>query len=43
MLLAFLLNVPSTNVPQGTYLLEVQSPQYTYPTVRFISGRGLLL
>ncbi|KAK3835181.1 MAG: hypothetical protein JOS17DRAFT_736464 [Linnemannia elongata] len=23
-----------TNVPEGTYLLEVQSPQYTYPTVK---------
>ncbi|KAG9064193.1 hypothetical protein KI688_003381 [Linnemannia hyalina] len=22
------------NVPEGTYLLEVQSPQYTYPTVK---------
>ncbi|KAF9141460.1 ER membrane protein complex subunit 7 [Mortierella sp. GBA39] len=23
-----------TNVPEGTYLLEVQSPQYTYPTIK---------
>ncbi|OAQ33095.1 hypothetical protein K457DRAFT_107346 [Linnemannia elongata AG-77] len=23
-----------TNVPEGTYLLEVQSPQYNYPTVK---------
>ncbi|KAF9910600.1 hypothetical protein EC991_006159 [Linnemannia zychae] len=23
-----------TNVPEGTYLLEVQSPQYIYPTIK---------
>jgi len=23
-----------TNIPEGTYLLEVQSPQYNYPTVK---------
>ncbi|KAG0310634.1 hypothetical protein BGZ97_012430 [Linnemannia gamsii] len=27
-----------TNVPQGTYLLEVQSPQYTYPTIKVTLG-----
>lgn len=36
----FLLCLASPNVPEGSYLLEVQSPQYTYPSVRVPPTRG---